>query len=119
VERLFSKVNKGDFIMTRFKFSARLSPILIAASMIAAALIEGAVFGQAVVLGAGLMLVAIVHHPTRCSMRLALFHVACIFLLALIEDSVHSKVLPVWLYGGLVYTFWQQIQGKRRLSCQR
>lgn len=105
--------------MTRLKFSARLSLILIALSMIAAPLIGGSVFGQATVLGAGLILAMMLHRPTRCTMQLGLFHVACIFLLALIEDSVHSKVLPVWLYGGLVYTFWLQIQGRRRLSCGR
>jgi hypothetical protein len=105
--------------MTRLKFSTRLALILITVSMIAAALTGGSVFAQAAVLGAGFLLAAIVLRPTRCTIRLALFHIACIFLLALIESSVHSKVLPVWLYGGLLYTYWLQIQGKQRLSCQR
>jgi hypothetical protein len=105
--------------MNRSKFSAGLALSLIVVPMIVAPLIGGSVFAQAAILGAGLILAAIVCRPGRPTILLAIFHVACVFLMAIIESGGQSKMLPVWLYGGLAFPYWYHIQGKRRLSCRR
>lgn len=103
------------------KLSSRLGIGLIAVSMMASsatAILGWSVFAQAAVFGAGIILSALIRRPTRPS-PLTIFYVACIFLLALIESLNGSKVLPVWLYGGLVMPYWLQLHGKRRLTCRR
>jgi hypothetical protein len=121
VESWLSNLNKGGFNMYRSKLSARLALSLITFSMLASAvtaILGWSVFEQAAVFGAGFILSAFIPHPTRPALLLASFYVACIFLLALIEGLSGSKVLSVWLYGGLVMPYWLQLQGKRRLRCR-
>jgi hypothetical protein len=102
------------------KLSARLALGLITVSMIASSatvFLGWPVFAQAAVFGAALLVAALIHRPTRPTILLAIFYVACVFLMALIESSSGSKVLSVWLYGGLVIPYWLRIQGRRRLRC--
>jgi hypothetical protein len=95
---------------------------LIAVSMMTAAFTGASgwpVFAQAAVMAAGLILAAFVVRPARPAILLALLHSACVFLLAAIESAAGSKLLPVWLYGGLAMAYWQQLQGRRQPACRR
>ena len=96
---------------------ARFALFMIAISMIAAPLTGWSIFAQAAVLAGGLILAAIIKRPTQQAITLAIFYAGCIFLSALIESIGGSKVLSVWLYGGLISTFWLQIQSKGRRRC--
>jgi hypothetical protein len=119
---LLAKLNKGGFNMIWSKRSGGLGVSLIAVSLVVTALTGASgwsLFAQAAVMVAGLILAAIVGRPTRPAIFLALLHSACIFLLAAIESGAGSKLLPVWLYGGLVMAYWQQLQGRRQPACRR
>jgi hypothetical protein len=108
-------VNEGDFIMSYW--SDRIALTLIAVSMIVAPLTGWSVFAQAAILGAALILAAIIHRRAWPAIILSIFYVACTFVLALIVSGSGSKVLPVWLYGGLATAYWLQIHGNRCRMC--